>query len=668
MTEREVVTLIGRALSRSMSNTELQKNHKDAFDSYFGRNRPSAVPGRSNHRSMDVADSVEAITAQIMPGFDYDEIATFDADGAHDVEQSRLESTICNRYLKINKGRIELQAAIRNALLLRNGITKTYVDKRVTVDEERYTGLDELELVDAQAKTHPNQSVKITKLEPNADDPELTDLNLTRRTEFRKLTIEAIDPANFVVYAEHTSIFLDSTALVGERRITTRSNLIARGFSKAKVNALPTMSTDVQTQSRNRDAALTSQDTPGDRSLDNLQEWELYIRADVDGDGIAELRKIVYIGQQSAGTILSNEMWPFQPYAAGTPFLLPNRFWGLSVYDKAIEIELLKTDGLRQYVDNLKNANFNEVTVLDGDVSMADVQNRRPGGHIRAERPDAVTPIPTVDTGSSSLAFLEYADAMRSERVGASLDLQNAAFQVAGESAHGVERVMAPKEQLAQLMARTLGETLIAETFRNIHRTLREFMPNTAEFPVARDRFVTATPGEWPGREEVTVVAGLSNAERLEKRQTMDALLVQQEKLFEAGQGDVLMSLETYHSALLDWSRAGGISSPRRYWLDPREPEQVEARERKEKQAADAAEEQRQMTERLFTTQVLIADRDNAADVVKHMSQLRFDYWKEVLGSEVEVFRVKAQGAEEAKPSQGDVEALQSEGGDRANA
>ena len=669
MTERELKAIVEQQLARSdwFENTELEQNRRAALDSYFGRDRPAHVTGRSNAVSMDVADAVEALTAEIMPSFDFDEIAMFDANGALDVEQAALESQICNRYLKINHGRVEIQGAIRNALLLRNGIIKVHVEKQQQVDEERYESLSDLELQAVQAPTATDQAVKVTSLKRNADDAELTDVNLTRTTEFKRLRIESIDPANFIVPREFTSTFLEDAELVGERKFLTRSQLVAMGFDRAKVDAIGSTQSDWKTSSlaRNRDRTTPHWDRT-DKTQNRIETFEVFIKVDWDNDGIAELRKVLYAGGLSAGVFLSNEPWPFQAYAAGTPFLLPNRFWGLSVYDKIIEVESLKSGALRQYVDNLENANFNELVVVDGDMNMPDAQARRPGGIIRADQANAVAPIPVMDTGTSSRAFLAYLDGMRSERVGASLDLQSAEFQIAGESAAGVERQISTKEQLAQLLCRTIGETLISEVFRLIHATLVEFMPDVAEFPVAPNRFVTATPSEWPARGEVTVIAGMSNAERTERRVTMDTMLLQMEKLHGAGFNDVLVNFETYHAALLDWTKAGGISSPRRYWLDPRQPEQMQAIEAKAKQAEQQQAQQRALEERIFATQVLVGDRDNATEIAKQTRQLRFDYWKETLKSEVEEFRVQAQGSEEVMPEQADVNADQEEGRERA--
>ena len=671
MSDRELRGFIANQLSQSdwFSNSEREKNHAAALDAYFGRDRPPAVTGRSNAMSMDVADSLEAITAQLMPAFAFDEIAMFEPENTNDVEQARLESNICNRYLKANNGKITIQGAVRNALLLRNGILKCFVDTRQNVDHERYTALSDLELQIIQQPTAENQAVRITRLVRNADDAELTDVNITRTSEWKRLTIENIDPANFISPREYTSIFLEDADIVGERKFMSRSKLRSMGFSREVVENLKATNSDHRTSSlaRNR-ARSTPRIDSADRALDLIEVFELYVRVDVDRDGVAELRKILYAGSHSAGEILSSEIWPFQPYAAGTPFLLPNRFWGLSIYDKIIEIQNIKTGAVRQQIDNLQNSNWNELVVVDGEMNMPDAQARRPGGILRADVPNAITAVPIQDTGTSSRAFLSYMDQMRSERVGASLDMQSAQFQIAAESAHGAERVLSTKEQLAQLLCSTIGETMISELFRIMHRTLQEFMPTTAEFNVGPGRFVSATPGDWPARAEVTVVVGMSNAERREKRQTMDALILQQEKLHQAGFDGVLMNLETYHSALLDWSRAGGISSPRRYWLDPRQPEQQEALEQKAQQAEQQAEKQSALEERIFSTQVLIGDRDNASKLLEHMTQLRFSYWKEALESVTEEFRIQAQGSEDIRPDPAELEAAQAEGRRRANA
>ncbi len=90
-----------------------------------------------------------------------------------------------------------------------------------------------------------------------------------------------------------------------------------------------------------------------------------------------------------------------------------------------------KTATLRQLLDNQNAANNARVIAVDGQVNMDDVVNSRPGDVVRTRSPDSIQPFPFTDIGASAQSTLAYLDKIRSERGGASLDLQSAELQIA---------------------------------------------------------------------------------------------------------------------------------------------------------------------------------------------------------------------------------------------
>ena len=677
LTATEFRTVVEQAITSSdfFDNSEIQDNQQRALNSYLGRLQGKSIPGDADERSHDVADMVEAVTAQIMPAFKSSEIAIFEGNGKDDVEQARLESQICNQVLfDFNDGEIELQAAVRDALLLRNAILLCYVQEQVDVNLEQYENLSDLELAQVQQPTAPLQEIVITSIsEADRSDefPEanLIDVRLTRTTTFRRLEIRSIDPVNFIIDREWTSINPAEATIVGERTFELRGDLIAEGFSKKLVEGLPKTDADTRIGSiaRNRNESIPHFHV-ADPSLDRIEVFRIYMRVDADNDGIAERRRVVYAGQATGGTVLLNEPHPFVPFACGTPFLFPHRFAGLSLFDKLESIENVKSKAITQYTNNLQQANFPELVIADGSVAEGDVTTRKASGIIRADDVNAVRELPVTDIGSSSISFLQYMDKVRAERGGAALDMHSAEAQISSESAFGVDRLMTPREALANLMADTLGQTLIKQLFKLIHANLREFFTGPQDFHVGQDQFVTSDPGEWPARLKVRITAGMSEHQRQQQRGVLEQTLMQQEKLMTNGLDGVLADFQTYYATLIDWSKAGGLMMPRRYWIDPRSEEAQQAMQAKQQQAQQANQEQQDLQERLFATQVLISDRDNRTDLVKHLTQLRFDYFDAVLTSEVEELRVQAQGSEVAAPDPERIDSDQAEGRERQSA
>ena len=110
---------------------ELSESRTQAYDYYFQRKRGDEVPGRSQIVSGDLSAMVEGNLAQMVDPLINKRIADFCAYDAQDAEQVHLESECVNEMLfKRQNGFIEVTAAIKDALLVRNAVVKVYVDRR----------------------------------------------------------------------------------------------------------------------------------------------------------------------------------------------------------------------------------------------------------------------------------------------------------------------------------------------------------------------------------------------------------------------------------------------------------------------------------------------------------------------------------------------------------
>jgi hypothetical protein len=63
-----------------------------------------------------------------------------------------------------------------------------------------------------------------------------------------------------------------------------------------------------------------------------------------DDDGIAELRKVVYAGNE----ILENEEIDYVPFCSICPIPMPHKFYGHSLADRTMDLQLIKSTITRQ--------------------------------------------------------------------------------------------------------------------------------------------------------------------------------------------------------------------------------------------------------------------------------------------------------------------------------
>jgi hypothetical protein len=269
--------------------------------------------------------------------------------------------------------------------------------------------------------------------------------------------------------------------------------------------------------------------------------------------------------------------------------------------------------------------------------------------------------------GTESIQLLQYMDSVRSERGGASLDLQAANLQIAGDTAHGIERQFESREMLAQLMTRTIAETLVRQVFLLLHDTMRREFPDATQIATGGG-FVSFAPGDWRHRDQVDIVAGISKGEREQRRGAIETVLIQQEKLHQAGLGQgILMDLRTYHAALIDWTAAGGIRDSRRYWIDPRSQESLQAQQQAAQSAQQQQAQQAAQQQQFLDAQLQLNRETVVGDLAQKRDELSFKYWDAVLKSSVDEQRIDAQyGTDESEPEAVDIN--QAEGARRASA
>jgi hypothetical protein len=74
--------------------------------------------------------------------------------------------------------------------------------------------------------------------------------------------------------------------------------------------------------------------------MEEVEVFECYIRADYDDDGIAELRKVVYAGNE----ILENEEIDYVPFCSICPIPMPHKFYGHSLADRTMDLQLNQID------------------------------------------------------------------------------------------------------------------------------------------------------------------------------------------------------------------------------------------------------------------------------------------------------------------------------------
>ena len=432
---------------------QLSQSRRKSIEYYLGDKLGTEIDGRSQVVSTDVADTVESILPNLLRVFTAsDKVVRCEPVTGEDVPLAEQATAYLNHvFYKDNNGFQLLYNFFKDALIEKNGFLKIYYDENQKVEFETYKKLssdqydsllddskDEIEVVeqeeieDEEAKEQFEESLKAIEMQgldvSAVEEPDFTlyNLKIKRIKKDGKIKIESIPPEEFLIDRSAKSI--EDADFVAHKVLMTRSQIIEMGFDEEEVMELPATNIDIYNNEeivRTRNIDEYPIDTPTDKSTEKVLIYESYVKYDYDGDGIAELRKIVSAGD-SGYSILSNEPFDSAPFVTITPIPMPHRFYGRSIAELVEDIQLMKSTVMRQLLDNMYLTNNNRVAIMDGMVNMDDLLTTRPGGVVRTKQPPSqvMQPLQAQPISEQAFPLLSYLDSVREVRTGISKQVQ----------------------------------------------------------------------------------------------------------------------------------------------------------------------------------------------------------------------------------------------------
>ena len=577
--------------------TETTEARRRAIQFYNREPYGNEVEGRSKIVTGEVAEAIDGALPAIMRVFtSSDEVVRFEPNGPGDEQKAKQATEYCNYvFMRDNPGIKVMHTWFKDALLSKVGTVKVYWKDETEVNTESYENLleDEIAMMMADETMEivsQEQNVIAEPINPQTLEVEPIysyNVKVKKTNKKGRVVIENVPPEEFIVSKK--VIELPEAPFVAHRRLITRSELVAMGYDRDTVDSLPTYS-DL-TYTPERVARYSQGEQPDDVSLDtSMQEvecFECFIRVDFDGDGIAELRKVFY----AANEILENEEIDYVPFCSLCPFPLPHKFFGQSLADRTMDIQLIKSTLMRQQLDNLYLVNNARVMAVDGQVNLDDLLTVTPGGIVRVKNPSAVTPLQVQSIVGQSFPMLEYMDLVQAKRTGVNdasqgLDpniLQNttAAAIAAMQNAAGAKM---------ELIARLFAEDGVKNLFKNILHLLCKYQ-DKARVIRLRGQYVSMDPREWNTQYDVIINVGLGTGTKEQHMTMLSMVLQKQEQILQQyGPGNPLVSVGQYRNTLGRFIEAAGFKDSAEFFRDiPPEVDQALSQPQPQEQQQDPA-------------------------------------------------------------------------------
>lgn len=510
----ELIAILRREEQASANywDSALGERYDEALNYYDRAPYGDEQDGNSSVVTSEFADVIESLMPGLMRVFTAsDNLATFVPTAPGQERWAREASEYVPHVLmRENDGFRIVHTLIKDALMYRLGgatVDLEEVDERRTVTVQGLTP-DAIDVMTAEAA------------EQGADLAAGPDGTLTLTMRRQRVVVETIAPEDIRFTPSARSE--DKASFLGFLKRVTASDLRRQGLAQDEIDALQSdRSWSTEEQERAADAILGEEgrDSEGDSER---PFWLVvaYVRADVDGDGISEMLRVVYAhAGGTAGRIIERTAWEGPAsIALASPILMSHQIVGRSLFDQTQDLQQIGSVLTRGLLDNLYLVNRPRPVVSD-QVNLDSLLDWLPGSPIRLKagaRPDAshVAWLQVPNVTGPALQALEHLATVRENRTGVSRYNQGLDADSLNKTLGGLDRIMSASQQRQDLIARVFAETAMRRLYRLIYRAIRRAATGPAEYWNGK-AFAHCDPTQWPDEMEVSVdVVGIGNREQ----------------------------------------------------------------------------------------------------------------------------------------------------------
>ena len=453
-----------------------------------------------------------------------------------------------------------IQDAVFDALIIRTGILTWDAIETKRAKVYYLDGLDQQQLAFAQqegaeiidVEQYMDESQPQQPQDPNQPPPDPTRYNVTLKIieTDTKIMLNAVPRGSFLIMPDVDRI--EDSPLVGEIKMISRSDLIERGYD-------PELVANITGKARPRDGERYDDDydykqedydeysrREVSRSMEEVLVYDVYVRLDRDGDGVAEMHHMVLgegggDGARDAMTryiILQDEPCSDAPYAKIIAERSPHQFEGHSLSEDIIPIQRVKTWLLRATLDNINMQNWPRPAIdLSTVVDEEAIINPRPGNPVLLKPgsrvQDAIQYLQVPFVGEASFSMWERLDELVREHTGvtdASGGVELEKLQSMSPLAAGMIHDVGA--QTAEWKIRTLGRG-IRDAFRGILRlVVAHATPN--KFVKLHGDWVPFDPTVWDSEMDCKVNVGVGSGSKERDMQALGQIQAMYQYLIES--------------------------------------------------------------------------------------------------------------------------------------
>jgi len=584
LTDDEIVTILRERVDEvvNFNDSQIAGQRAEAMQYYLGMPFGNEVDGRSKVVSRDEQEVIDWMMPSLMKTFSgSDEVVQISPRRPEESEWAQQATELLNYIYNVqNSGFLITYQWIQDALMVKNGIVKVFVEEYPEKQYEHYTGMSQ---EDVDYLVQNTEGLEILLQTQDMVNPGKFRLQVELTKMCRKFQIVNVPPEEFMISSDGRTV--DDAELCVHRVEKTVSDLRAMGVPEDVIESSMQDQFDFIEGSPER---LTRDSIDGQGSWsygnDDLDEeasrkiWvaECYPYLDVDGDGYAELRRIVLVGDH----IVSNEPIEERPFCSITPYVIAHKFYCMSVHDKLKDIQLVRSTILRHILDNVYANTNGRYEVVENMVNLKDLQDSVAGGYVRTKAPGQIKPLDVPQLSGDVYNMLSYFERARDQRSGVSDKTRglDADFLHSNQAATSVNQMMTAAEQQIELIARVVAEVGFKVLFRKLYRLIVRHQDDELVFSL-RGKFVKVNPASWREDADVVVTVGLGNGNKDQQLMHLNSMLQMTQTVIAGGGMGILTDYDKVYNILSELAKNAGYRDVTRFWLDPKSPESQQAQQ-----------------------------------------------------------------------------------------
>lgn len=643
-------------LAKSHDSRERETDRAKALDYYLGKMDKYVPPevNRSKVVSRDVADTMGWMLPGIIRVFTAsDRMAVAEPVEEQDTQFAR-EATDGLNYVfwKDNKGYEVVYAATWDALLVGNGVVKTYYDDTPIYTTSFHSGLYEdqraLLLMPDEQGDEPEvlaSSEKKKIITDEAGQPSEVlcyDLKIKRKKADGKFIVEAIPPEQFLIHED--AIETDDAAFTAHWERKMRSDLVAMGYDKDTVYEVPEAGRNETPEESARREAVAPTDA-ADMSTQLVDYYECFIRIDVDDDGEAELVRVCFAGNEN-GKMLHWEVWedenPFDDIPCEP---IPHRWMARSISDETMDVQDVKTVLIRQALNNIYATNNPQRHAKGKIENMDELINPTFGGVVIGDANSEVKDLTIQFVANHAFEAMAQQDEVIQRRTGVSrqgmaLDPETLQNQTATASQQQHDASYSQVEQIARNMAEWGWSKVFRKLLKLLikHQGPRSLMVNGKPLHI--------DPRFWNADMDVTINVGLGTGSRdrdlIHLKGVLETQLLMADRFMAAGaMEDAIDMLPKILRTMTKMAESAGIRNPEDFYPEYTQ-EKVDALKQKAAEMASKPDPKVQMEQAKLEADMQRGQAEMQMDAAKNQQDAALQ--QEKMQSDIILQREKMQG------------------------